>query len=200
MDRSQAGKLGYEKTKHILDQRRSERSQRILEEYEANPKHCPQCGEKIIFERRHTKFCNCSCAATYNNRGARRHIKRSQFCSCGNPKTLQNQYCDQCIQNRVYNKIFTLDEAKSDRTRKNLIIKERGSRCEVCGITEWMGKPINVELDHIDGDVDNNAGENLRLICPNCHSQTNTYKGANRGKNSARQQMRRQRYADGKTY
>lgn len=200
MDRSQAGKLGYEKTQHILKQRSEEKSRRVVKEYEANPKFCPFCGTKIPFEKRWGKFCNRSCSARFNNRGITRHIKRSRFCSCGNPKTLQNQYCDECIKNRVYNKTFTLDEAKSDRTRKNLIIMERGSRCEVCGIIEWMGKPITVELDHIDGDADNNSAENLRLICPNCHSQTDTYKGANAGKETSRQKKRRKRYADGLTY
>ena len=49
-----------------------------------------------------------------------------------------------------------LDEAKSDKTRKAIIIKQRGSRCEVCGISDWMNKPITLELDHIDGNADNN--------------------------------------------
>jgi hypothetical protein len=63
-----------------------------------------------------------------------------------------------------------------------------------------MGKPIPIELDHIDGNSDNNSAENLRLICPNCHAQTETYKVANKGKNSQRQAMRRNRYANGQTY
>lgn len=63
-----------------------------------------------------------------------------------------------------------------------------------------MGQPIAIELDHIDGDADNNTEENLRLICPNSHAQTESYKGANAGKGSTRQAKRRKRYADGKTY
>jgi 5-methylcytosine-specific restriction endonuclease McrA len=53
----------------------------------------------------------------------------------------------------------------------------------------WCGKPVPLELDHIDGDPENNVRENLRLICPNCHAQTPTYKGKNVGKvkNSKRQ-------------
>lgn len=51
--------------------------------------------------------------------------------------------------------------------------------CECCGITEWQGNPAPLELDHIDGDRHNHKLKNLRLLCPNCHSQTETYKGKN---------------------
>ena len=48
-------------------------------------------------------------------------------------------------------------------------------RCDICRLTEWLEKPIPLELDHIDGCHDNNQKENLRLLCPNCHTQTPTY-------------------------
>ncbi len=200
MNRSEAGKLGYEKTQHILKQRSDEKSRRVREEYEADPKFCQFCGTKIDFEKRRSKFCNHSCSAKYNNRGVTRHIKGSKICSCGNPKKVANKYCSECIEKHVYSQTVSLEEAKTDRTRKMIIMRDRPYRCEVCGISDWMGKPINLELDHIDGNSDNNQPDNLRLICPNCHALTVTYKGANAGKNSTRQQMRRKRYADGKTY
>ena len=49
--------------------------------------------------------------------------------------------------------------------------------CEICNNTEWNGQPIPIELDHIDGNHFNNALENLRVICPNCHAQTDTHAG-----------------------
>jgi len=52
--------------------------------------------------------------------------------------------------------------------------------CSVCGISSWNGKPLNCELDHIDGDRTNHKIENLRVLCPNCHSQTDTYRSKNR--------------------
>jgi len=58
----------------------------------------------------------------------------------------------------------------------------RGNACEVCGISIHNNKPLKLECDHIDGDHTNNKIENLRLICPNCHSQTDTYKNKNKGK------------------
>jgi 5-methylcytosine-specific restriction endonuclease McrA len=51
--------------------------------------------------------------------------------------------------------------------------------CSACGINEWFGKSINMELDHIDGDRSNHKLENLRMLCPNCHSQTETYRSKN---------------------
>jgi Zn finger protein HypA/HybF involved in hydrogenase expression len=52
-------------------------------------------------------------------------------------------------------------------------------KCNECGITDWNGKDIILEIDHINGDNTDNRIENLRYLCPNCHSQTSTYKGRN---------------------
>ena len=54
-------------------------------------------------------------------------------------------------------------------------IKER--KCESCGLTEWKGEEIPLELHHIDGNHFNNDLDNLQLLCPNCHSLTDTYCG-----------------------
>lgn len=78
------------------------------------------------------------------------------------------------------------------------IAQEQGNRCAICDLgAEWQGTPLILVLDHIDGDPENNARENLRLICPNCDSQLPTYKARNRGKG---RHSRRRRYADGLSY
>ena len=56
-------------------------------------------------------------------------------------------------------------------------------KCESCGIEDtWNGKDIVLELDHINGDRKDNSLENLRILCPNCHSQTKTFRGRNHKK------------------
>jgi hypothetical protein len=66
----------------------------------------------------------------------------------------------------------------SHRLRLKLIqqnIKEH--KCEVCGLSSWNGKPIPLELDHINGNNKDNRLENLRVLCCNCHAQTSTWRG-----------------------
>ncbi len=68
----------------------------------------------------------------------------------------------------------------SSPERKLRVLEEQQKRCAMCPLTmEWNGKPLSFDLDHIDGDRSNNKRENLRCVCPNCHSQTPTYKGKN---------------------
>lgn len=68
---------------------------------------------------------------------------------------------------------------------KKYFLQEQDHKCAICGMNDtWNNKPLVFILDHIDGNADNNNRENLRLICPNCDSQLDTYKSKN--KNSAR--------------
>lgn len=55
-------------------------------------------------------------------------------------------------------------------------------RCVVCGLREWQGQPITLHLEHANGKNNDHRLENLRLLCPNCHSQTETYCGRNKKK------------------
>lgn len=61
--------------------------------------------------------------------------------------------------------------------------KEIEQKCSSCNITHWKNNPILLEIDHIDGDRYNNSIQNLRLLCPNCHSQTDTFRNKTRNSN-----------------
>jgi hypothetical protein len=78
---------------------------------------------------------------------------------------------------------------------KNALILERGHKCECCGLETWLDKPITLELEHTDADRQNNTRENLKLLCPNCHSQTVTWR---RGK--LKNGFRKRKYIDDSVY
>jgi len=112
----------------------------------------------------------------------------------GKCKTFTDEHRAITIKNRknvVVEDLFTEASAKyrSNHYLKR-IIRERGLlewKCSCCGIDSWQGKVITLELDHIDGSAHNCKIENLRLLCPNCHSQTDTFRG--RGINTGKQKV-----------
>jgi len=58
---------------------------------------------------------------------------------------------------------------------KRLVALGREERCTICKTKEWMGKPLRLDVDHINGIPNDNREENLRFLCPNCHRQTPTW-------------------------
>jgi 5-methylcytosine-specific restriction endonuclease McrA len=86
---------------------------------------------------------------------------------------------------RPLSEILVAGRPASDtsRLRERLIQEQvKEHRCEGCGGAQWRDGPIPLELDHINGDRRDNRLENLRVLCPNCHAQTPTYRGRNRGR------------------
>ena len=83
--------------------------------------------------------------------------------------------------------IYDLDKKWLDKNFDSLTIKnkrkvvfhEQNSSCLFCGINEWNNKKLRFEMDHIDGDKTNDNRNNLRVLCPNCHATTDTYKCLN---------------------
>jgi 5-methylcytosine-specific restriction endonuclease McrA len=70
--------------------------------------------------------------------------------------------------------------ADTYRSRHNVKLRLIGegikeNRCEICGLSEWLGRPVSMALHHINGDGRDNRLENLQLLCPNCHSQTDNF-------------------------
>jgi len=123
--------------------------------------------------------------------------------SCKKEHTTLNKYSNknlfcsiQCQQDYLMDERVKSGKAKP-RTLKKFLIRNHGNKCWTCGILEWNNKPIVMELEHIDGNSENNDLKNLSLICPNCHSQTPTYKAKNVGKG---RHSRRMRYAAGKSF
>ena len=79
------------------------------------------------------------------------------------------------VENSSYANISSL--------KKRLVNENRLEyKCAICGLTNWLGKEISLQLDHINGINNDHRIENLRFLCPNCHSQTDTYAGKNMGR------------------
>ena len=89
---------------------------------------------------------------------------------------------------KLYHKSRSLEDIlvndsyyQSNKLKQRLIdsgIKE--NKCECCGLTEWLGLPIKLELHHVNADKFDNRLENLQVLCPNCHSYTEHYRGTNK--------------------
>jgi 5-methylcytosine-specific restriction endonuclease McrA len=78
--------------------------------------------------------------------------------------------------------LLVSDRPQTSRSHLKQRLVEAGlkeNRCEECGLTEWNSKPLNMALHHINGVGKDNRLENLRLLCPNCHAQTENYGGRN---------------------
>lgn len=79
------------------------------------------------------------------------------------------------------------------RSKSRVSIKRRllkagilKNACDECGVIEWRGKPLAVQIDHRNGVSDDYRLENLRMLCPNCHSQTDTFSGRNANRKRSR--------------
>lgn len=158
---------------------------------------CEQCNNLFSQKDKNKKylkrFCCKSCSASYNNKLTKQIIK--QLCKHCNkefvlsfPKDPKIFCSAKCSADFRFENI--INEAKSGKiaspaTLKRVLEVDREYKCEICNISEWREKSISLHLDHIDGNADNNSISNLRLLCPNCHSQTETFCGRNK-KNTKR--------------
>ena len=93
-------------------------------------------------------------------------------------KTDHNIWCQELFAGRI--------SAPSEKIKRHLYAAGfKKNVCECCGISEWNGKPISCQLHHIDGNPQNNTLENLQILCPNCHTQTDNY-GSKNARNKER--------------
>jgi hypothetical protein len=147
--------------------------------YLLNPKRCLCCQEPISYNKRFTNiYCSSSCSATITN------TKRPK-----KPKPVsRGSLYSQAV------KRFELGQVTKRSTIRNILIEKRGNRCEICGLPPiWCDKPITMVVDHIDGNAGDSKPNNVRLLCPNCTSQTPTFCGRNKG--NGRQSRGMSKYA-----
>lgn len=98
------------------------------------------------------------------------------------PKVEYEERMSRIIKNNTIpnEEIFVKNSSysKGQRIKKRLLDMGWKDECAVCGVgSEWNGKPLTLQLEHKDGDHSNNELSNLEILCPNCHSQTDTHSG-----------------------
>jgi len=143
---------------------------------------CESCNQYHDGTYGSGRFCCTSCAKTFSARlnrnyrdekktGPRQHlpieVRRSMTKRANEVQAMKRQ--------ELYERGHWNELPLSYKRRK--VLEEQKGKCVICGIDSWMGKEITFHFDHIDGIKTNNSRENVRFLCPNCHSQTKTYCG-----------------------
>lgn len=160
--------------------------------------NCLTCGTDINSKDKRRMFCSSSCSAKRNNttrtRIKKQRIKNvlyhtpSKYCEvCSMElKKYQSRFCTrQCSafkkRNDSKNRLLTGSEVSSG-VRRKILIDLLGYKCQICDNTEWMGHPIPLVMDHINGNASDNSLDNFRLICSNCDRLSPFYGSKNRGR------------------
>lgn len=150
------------------------------------------------------KFCSRSCSVTHQNE--QNHWRKNhgifvglvECINCGSPlKKNSSKFCSHSCQHEHNLKEKIENGTVSARSIKRHLISTLGNRFSECGIEEWNNKPIVMELEHKNGDSSDNSLSNTCLLCPNCYSQTSTYKNKNKGNG---RHARMKRYHEGKSF
>ncbi len=148
----------------------------------SNKRHCKQCGS----ETTNPSFCSNNCAGSFNNKVYPKRIAKTKECKfCNKSIKGLKAFCNKnCYLSHRFNLKFDeiyAGKVTSRPTLKKFLIAVKGYVCWTCGNSKWLNKPIPLELDHINGKYQDNGLDNLRLLCPNCHALTSTYKARNKG-------------------
>lgn len=150
-------------------------------------KHCEYCSKEFQcpnpYNGKEQRFCSRSCSTTHHYKT--RTPEQLQEISDRQKKSAINYHKNnQSIP--IFSKTSNNKTIPTYKAIKKYIFNEQNKCCNKCGLDTWLGLPITLELEHKDGNTRNNLRENLELLCPNCHSQTPTWKGRNRKKTNTK--------------
>lgn len=145
-----------------LPKRRSINPKETFNKGSGQKHYCLNCGKELDSSKRNTKhkYCDNKCQQEYEyKQWVKSYKEDSSIANVGKKWKSMSNYL------------------------RRYIFEKYDNKCCICGWSQ-INKYTNtlpLEIDHIDGDATNNSEDNLRLLCPNCHSLTSNYRGANRG-------------------
>ena len=199
------GKENYtnrEKCKKILEEHGIDWKKWIESKKVKPRKYCIYCGKEITEGDYRKKFCNSSCAASYNDKMYVKKVKKVRYClNCGK-EIERGNFCNNTCYAKYNEKQYIERWKKGEETGlsgkygiissvKKYIFESRDNKCECCGksyINPFTGLSV-LQIHHIDGDCTNNKDENLQLLCPTCHAMTENF--GSRNKNATRKDNRK---------
>jgi len=158
------------KTINFVDSKGNLNERKRNEYYNRKTKPCLNCGKITT-----NKYCNSTCQQKYKRKIIFKKIENDE----------STKYLGNC--------------GTQSRWVKKYLIEKYGEKCMKCGWDErhCITNKVPIELEHKDGNSENNSLDNLELLCPNCHSLTLTYKALNAGNG---RHKRRERYKEGKSF
>jgi len=163
-------------------------------------KKCKNCGinNAIKYSKYTTgEFCSSKCARSFSTKEKRKEINIAVSKKLLGRIGISRFYSEEKWQeikekrNLIYKeKLLNADfnTLGEDTIRKRILI-EQNNAYNKCKLSEWLGKKIILELEHIDGNHYNNERNNLEMLCPNCHSLTPTWRGRNKRNNLNRNKI-----------
>ena len=151
--------------------------------------NCKFCEREFTKKESSQIFCSRHCARKQCNLNAfpvesRRKCKGCEAiigCFHGNVYCSKSCRLDHRSRSPLTGNRKSLEETNYGPTVRRIIMRERPYECEMCHNSEWMNKPIPLEIDHINGLPQDNRRDNIRLLCCNCHATTPTYRSKNIG-------------------
>lgn len=162
-------------------------------------KYCENCLAIHSGEYGSGRFCSSTCSRSYSSKVKREEVNRrvsetlkgrktGRTISEDHKKVLADARRVQAALTPrkpkplpVERKIKDFENLKCRNALKRRVLAEQNDLCNGCGRNTWRDRPLVLELEHKDGNSQNNDRTNLECLCPNCHSQTPTWRGRNKG-------------------
>lgn len=156
--------------------------------------NCENCSETHDGSYATGRFCSTKCARGFSTKSKRLEInKKVSLTLTGKSKGFSVKALNRGHAARRANlerclKYGPFEELSTKRKKKRLFWEQEG-RCAICNCESvHNGLPLTLQLDHLDGDRTNGSRANLRMLCPNCHTQTETW-GSHNARGEARERM-----------